>query len=148
VKKIYCVDTAASALQNCVVLKEYLDPLGRRKPREIVREIARITKLDLSYELKGKNKLLQEMQALFASASSNPTEFDMCLQFALCGEATFFSMGRFGLCKNGNKKCVCDVVKESVDEKVWKNRMKNFRKECKECDKRFTILNEGISRSL
>jgi hypothetical protein len=146
VKKIYCVDTAASALQDCVVLKQYLDPVGRRKPCEIVHEIARITKLDLSYEVKGKKKLLKEMQALFASAVAEPTEFDMCLQFALCGEATFFPIGRFGLCKNGHKNCLCDVVKESVDEKVWKNRMKNFRKECKKCDQRLKIFNEAISK--
>ena len=135
VKKIYSVDTVASAQHECIVLKEYLDPVRRRKPRAIVRDIARITKLDMSEEVRGKNKLLGELEVLFAastsftSASPTPTDFDRCLQFALCGESTFFPMGRFGLCKNGRKKCLCDVVKESVHIKLWKQ-MKNFRYEC------------------
>jgi hypothetical protein len=144
VKKIYSVDAAASAQHECVVLTEYLDPVRRRKPRAIVRDIARITKLDMSEEVHGKKKLLGELEALsaststipeplFSSASPIPTDFDRCLQFALCGESTFFPMGRFGLCKNGSMKCLCDVVKESVDIKLWK-KMKNFRYECNKCN--------------
>ncbi len=103
VKNIYSVDTFASARRGCVVLKQYLDSVGQRKPCKVVHNIARITKLDMSYEVRGTKALLQEMEALSAS-SSVPADFDRCLQFALCGEHVFFPIGRFGFCKNGNKK--------------------------------------------
>ncbi len=132
VKKIYSVDTAGSARHDCVILKEYLDPVSRRKPRAIVHDIARITKLDISYKVQGKEEVLEELEALTASATFAPTEFDMCLQFALCGESTPFSVGHFGSCKNGDKKCVCDVVKKGVDNDLWR-KMRAFKNVCKGC---------------
>ena len=81
----------------------------------MARKIARVKKHELYKKVTSIKKLLNAIESVSSTRVNEhePSDSNICLQYALCGTDAFNPVGSFTLCPNCKPTCTCQVSYEA-----------------------------------